>query len=65
MASGQMQTDGKQICSRGGTSVNYGETCKERFNSLRSASLEVVCSRPFAPQLCLQIKSQNCPKAIF
>ena len=50
-----MQTSRKQICSRKGTSANYGETCKERFNSLRSASFEVVFSRPFAPQLCFQI----------
>ena len=50
----EMQIRGKQICSREGTSANYGEACKERFFSLRSASVEVVCSRPFAPHLCFQ-----------
>ena len=51
----QMQTTRKKICSREGTSANYGEACKERFNSLRSASVDVVCSHPFAPQICFQI----------
>ena len=51
---GEMQSGGKQICSRGDTSANYGEACKEEFNSLRSASFRVVCSRPAAPQICFQ-----------
>ena len=50
-----MPSDRKQICSRAGMSTNYGEACKERFNSLRSASFEVVCSPPCAPQICFQM----------
>ena len=50
-----MLTYRKQICSRVGTSANYGEACKERFYSLRSASVEVVCSRPLAPQIYFQM----------
>ena len=50
-----MPSDRKQICSREGTSANYGEARKERFYSLRSASFEVVCSPPCAPQICFQM----------
>ena len=55
MAEAEMQTGRKQSCSRASMSANYGEACKEGFYSLRSASVEVVCSHPCAPQLCFQI----------
>ena len=54
MAPAEMQPNRKQSCSREGTSANYGEACKEGFYSLRSASVDVVCSHPSAPQLCFQ-----------
>ena len=57
MAPSCVQSVRKQICSRAGTSANYGEACKVRFYSLRSASFEVVCRRPFAPQICFQMYS--------
>ena len=50
-----MQSDRKQICSRGCMSANYGEACKERFSSLRSASFEVVYSPTSAPHIYFQI----------
>ena len=39
---------GKPTCFRYGASANYCEACKERFYSLRSASVDVVCSHPYA-----------------
>ena len=52
-----MQSDRKQICSHVGTSANYGEACKERFNSLRSANFGVVCGRPYARALLFSTES--------